>query len=255
MVGCFLFQVFQAVPALCLVVKHPVEMAEKAAASSLFSPSTEEENEREAIAVSNTVQVLDFEDERYAAAVTISEQIKKIPVPKVAAKARPKVRSAAPKERASSSTAPAVKKMPRKSVVLKPRKTAQMPWLLRYCAEKRLSSLKKATLKRCKAKTRARHYAKPDEHLTFSALEREMDRKLAAKEAPKRSLWDHLESHRQACVSALETPRLVAYNPLQPWTEEFEGGSSMSIYYAEKLMVTTVSKTAEFGTSAAALAR
>ena len=144
--------------------------------------------------------------------------------------------------------------MPRKTVVLKPRKTAQMPWLLRYCAEKRLSSLKRATLKRCKAKTRARHYAKPDEHLTFSALEREMDRKLAAKEAPKRSLWDHLESHRQACMSALETPKLVAYNPLQPWSEELEGGSSMIIYYAEKLMVTTVSKTAEFGTSAAALA-
>ena len=96
------------------------------------------------------------------------------------------------------------------------------------------------------------HYAKPDERLTFSALEREMDRKLAAKEAPKRSLWDHLESHRQACMSALETPRLVAYNPLQPWAEEFEGGSSMSIYYAEKLMVTTVSKTAEFGTPALA---
>ena len=165
-------------PALYLVVKRPVEMAEKAAASSLFSPSTEEE--REAITVSNTVQMLDFEDKRYAAAVTISEQIKKIPVPKVAAKARAKVRSAAPKKRASSSTAPAVKKMPRKTVVLKPRKTAQMPWLLRYCAEKRLSSLKKATLKRCKAKTRARHYAKPDEHLTFSALEREMDRQLGS---------------------------------------------------------------------------
>ena len=80
------------------------------------------------------------------------------------------------------------------------RKTAQMPWLLRYCAKKRLSSLKKATLKRCKAKTRARHYAKPDEHLTFSALEREMDRKLAAKEAPKRSLWDHLESQPVAAL-------------------------------------------------------
>ena len=176
--------------------------------SSLFSPSTEEENEREAITVSNTVQVLDFEDERYTATVTMSEQIEKTPVPKVAAKARPKGRPSAPKEKASSSTSPKLKAMP-KRVVLKPRKTAQMPWLLKYRAEARVNNVKNAVLKRCKAKTRAKHYAKPDEHITFNALEKAMDRKLAAHEAPKRSLWDHLESHRQACVAALEAPKLV----------------------------------------------
>ena len=192
-VGCFLSQVFQAVPALYLVAKqHPVEMAAKKATSSLFSPSTEEENEREAITVSNTVQVLDFEDERYAATVTMSQQVEKPPVPKVAAKARPKGRPSAPKEKASSSNSPKVKAMP-KRVVLKPRRSAQMPWLLKYCAEARVTNVKKAVLKRCKAKTRAKHYAKPDEHVTFNSLEKAMDKKYAAYEPPKRSLWDHLE--------------------------------------------------------------
>ena len=124
MVGCFLSQVFQAVPALYLVAKqHPVKMAAKKAASSLFSPSTEEEAERESLTVSNTVQVLDFEDERYAATVTMSQQLQKIPLPKIAAKARPKGRPSAPKEKASSSNSPKVKAMPKKRVVLK-RKSA-----------------------------------------------------------------------------------------------------------------------------------
>ena len=44
---------------------------------------------------------------------------------------------------------------------------------------------KKAVLKCCKTKIRAKHYAKPDEHVTFSALEKAMNRKLAAHKAPK----------------------------------------------------------------------
>ena len=253
-VGCFLSQVFQAVPALYLVAKqHPVEMAAKKAASSLFSPSTEEENEREAITESNTVQVLDFEDERYAATVTMSEQIEKTPVPKVAAKAPPEC-SEGESQLQHFAESQGDAKEPR--VVLIPRKSAQMPWLLKYCAEARVSNVKKAVLKRCKAKTRAKHYAKPDEHVTFSALEKAMGRKLAAHEAPKRSLWDHLECHRQACVAALEAPRRTGFNPVEALTEaeELDEGSLMIIIHAEKLMVTTVSKTAEFGTSAAALA-
>ena len=63
--------------------------------------------------------------------------------------------------------------MPRKRVVLKPRKSAQMPWLLKYCAEAGVTNVKRAVLKRCKAKTRAKHYAKPDERVTFNALEKE----------------------------------------------------------------------------------
>ena len=41
---------------------------------------------------------------------------------------------------------------------------------------------------------------------------------------------------------------------MEAWTEELDEGSSMIIIHAEKLMVTAASKTAEFGTSAAALA-
>ena len=193
----FLSQVFQAVPALYLVAKqHPVEMAANKSTSSLFSPSTEEEAERESLTVSNTVQVLDFEDERYAATATMSQQLEKIPLPKVAAKARPKGRPSAPKENQLEqlSNSPKVKAMPRKRVVLKPRKSAEMPWLLKYCAEAWVTNVKPAVLKRCKAKTRAKHYAKPDERVTFNALEKAMDRKYAAYEPPKRSLWDHLES-------------------------------------------------------------
>ena len=255
-VGCFLSQVFQAVPALYLVAKQrPVEMAAKKATSSLFSPSTEEEAERESLTVSNTVQVLDFEDERYAATVTRSQQLEKIPLPKIAAKARPKRRRpSAPKEKASSSNSPKVKAMPKKRVVLKPRKSAQMPWLLKYCAEARVTKVKRAVLKRCKAKTRAKHYAKPDERVTFNALEKAMDRKYAAYEPPKRSLWDHLECHRQACVTGVEAPRLVSFNPVEAWVEECNEGSCTIIIHGEKMMVTTVSKTAEYGTSAAALA-
>ena len=186
--------------------------------------------------------------------VTMSQQLEKIPLPKVAAKARPKGRPSAPKEKASSSNSPKVKAMPKKRVVLKPRKSAQMPWLLKYCAEARVTNVKRAVLKRCKAKTRAKHYAKPDERVTFNALEKAMDRKYAAYEPPKRSLWDRLECHRQACVTGVEAPRLVSFNPVEAWVEECNEGSSTIIIHGEKMMITTVSKTAEFGTSAAALA-
>ena len=134
------------------------------------------------------------------------------------------------------------------------RKSAQMPWLLKYCAEARVTNVKRAVLKRCKAKTRAKRYAKPDERLTFNALEKAMDRKYAAYEPPKRSLWDHLECHRQACVAGVEAPRLASFNPVEAWVEECNEGSSTIIIHGEKMMITTVSKTAEYGTSAAALA-
>ena len=81
--------------------------------------------------------------------------------------------------------------------------------LLKYYAETRVTNVKRAVLKRCKAKTRAKHYARPDGHVTVNALKKAMDRKYAAYEPPKRPLWDHLECHRQACVA----PRLVSFNP------------------------------------------
>ena len=116
-----------------------------------------------------------------------------------------------------------------------------------------MTNVKRAVLKRCKAKTRAKHYAKPDERVTFNALEKAMGRKCAAYEPPKRSLWDHLECHRP-CVAGVEAPRLVSFNPVEAWVEEYNEGSSTIIIHGEKMMITTVSKTAEYGTSAAALA-
>ena len=253
-VGCFLSQVFQAVPALFLVAKQrPVEMAAQNATSSLFSPSTKEETERENLTVSNTVQVLDFEDERYAATITMSQQLERIPLPKVATKARPKGRPRAPNgesqlEHLAKNQGDAKEESCAETSKVSSDAVASEV-LRRGAGDQR----KRAVLKRCKAKTRAKHYGKPDERVMFSALEKAMGRKYAAYEPPKRSLWDHLECHRQACVAGVEAPRLVSFNPAEAWVEEYNEGSSTIIIHGEKMMVTTVSKTAEYGTSAAAL--
>ena len=42
-----------------------------------------------------------------------------------------------------------------------------------------MTNVKRAVLKRCKAKTRAKHYAKPDERVTFNALEKAMSHRSA----------------------------------------------------------------------------
>ena len=228
-----------------------VQFVPAKASSSLFSPSSEEEIERENLTVTNTVQVLDFEDERYAASTTVTHPLEKVPLPpRPAQKARPKARPSVPK---ASSSSPKVKAMPKK-VVLKPRKSAQMPWLTKYCREARNLNVKKAVLKKAKAKNRAKHYSKPDEEVTFAQLEKAMDKNYTRFDPPKRSVWDHLELRRQAVMAGVEAPRLISFNPAEAWVEELNQGSSTIIIHGEKMMVTTVSKTAEFGTSAAALA-
>ena len=252
-VGCFLSQVFQAVPALCLVAKqHPVKMAAKKATSSLFSPSTEEEAERESLTVSNTVQVLDFEDERYAATVTMSQQLEKIPLPKVqgAPQGTPECSKGESKlEQLAKGQGDAKEESCAKTS--KVGSDAVASEVLRRGAGDQREACSAEALQgqdSCQALCqagRARDVQCPGEGHGPQVCS------LRATEALALGSFRMSSPSLRDRSGGAETCQLQSCGGL---VEECNEGSSTIIIHGEKMMITTVSKTAEFGTSAAALA-